>query len=148
MIIGVALVVDELSKGQHLVFRYPLSTPSSVLNSHPGRWTPLLTHPSPSIALTASTATAALLKYHNDYLSITPNNFARLFRPKSQFHNKVAADSHAHIQHRTLFLPFFAACMYISLNLPIPTRTGVGADHRRPHIHMLSLPLYRRKPRG
>ena len=31
MIIGVALVVDELHKGHRLVFRYPEATPSSVL---------------------------------------------------------------------------------------------------------------------
>ena len=35
MIIGIALVVDELHKGQRLVYRYPESVPSSVLNSKP-----------------------------------------------------------------------------------------------------------------
>jgi len=33
MIIGIALVVDELHKGQRLVCRYPEVVPSSVLNS-------------------------------------------------------------------------------------------------------------------
>lgn len=87
MIIGVALVVDELSKGQHLVFRYPLSMPSSVLNSHPG--TLFQPHLQSVFTLPHPAPRAALLKYHTDYLSISPNNFARLFRPKSQFHNKV-----------------------------------------------------------
>lgn len=66
MIIGVALVVDDLTKGQRLVFRYPISVPSSILNSH-----------------------ASVLKFHEDYLSITPDNFARLFRPKAQLFNKI-----------------------------------------------------------
>jgi hypothetical protein len=33
MIIGIALVVDELHKGQRLVYRYPESVPSSVVNA-------------------------------------------------------------------------------------------------------------------
>ena len=33
MIIGVALVVDDIRKGQRLAFRYPESVPSSVINS-------------------------------------------------------------------------------------------------------------------
>jgi len=66
MIIGVALVVDDLTKGQRLVFRYPISVPSSILNSH-----------------------ASILQFHQDYLSITPDNFARLFRPKAQLFNKI-----------------------------------------------------------
>ena len=47
MIIGAALVVDELRKGQRLAFRYPASIPSAILNSHP-----------------------ALLAFHQDYLSL------------------------------------------------------------------------------
>jgi hypothetical protein len=47
MIIGVALVVDELHKGQRLVCRYPESRPSAILNSD-----------------------SRLLKFHRDYLSI------------------------------------------------------------------------------
>ena len=47
MIIGIALVVDELHKGQRLVYRYPESVPSSVLNS-----------------------TEGLLKFHQDYQSL------------------------------------------------------------------------------
>ena len=47
MIIGIALVVDELHKGQRLVYRYPESVPSSVLNS-----------------------TEGLLKFHRDYQSL------------------------------------------------------------------------------
>ena len=47
MIIGIALVVDELHKGQRLVYRYPEAVPSSVLNS-----------------------TEGLLKFHQDYQSL------------------------------------------------------------------------------
>lgn len=36
MIVGVALVVDELHKGQRLVFRYPENIPSATLNSVDG----------------------------------------------------------------------------------------------------------------
>jgi hypothetical protein len=36
MIIGVALVVDELHKGQRLICRYPESVPSAILNSTEG----------------------------------------------------------------------------------------------------------------
>ena len=66
MIIGCALVVDELNKGPRLVVRYPESIPSTILNVN-----------------------TSLLKYHNDYLSITPENFAKLFRPKANLCNKV-----------------------------------------------------------
>ena len=67
MIIGCALVVDELNKGPRLVIRYPESIPSSILNLNNN----------------------SLLKYHNDYLSISPENFAKLFRPKLCLCNKV-----------------------------------------------------------
>lgn len=67
MIIGCALVVDELNKGPRLVIRYPESIPSSILNLNNN----------------------ALLKYHNDYLNISPENFAKLFRPKLALCNKV-----------------------------------------------------------
>lgn len=60
MIIGIALVVDELHKGPRLVCRYPPSIPSNILNFE----------------------SSNLLKYHSEYLSITPENFAKLFRPK------------------------------------------------------------------
>lgn len=66
MIIGVALVVDELHKGQRLVFRYPVSVPSAVLNS-----------------------SSALLRFHQAYLSLSPDKFAKLFRPKAALFNKV-----------------------------------------------------------
>ena len=66
MIIGIALVVDELHKGQRLVYRYPESVPSNVLNAH-----------------------EQLLKFHRDYLSLSPDNFAKLFRPKAALFNKV-----------------------------------------------------------
>ena len=33
IIIGIAFVVDELKKGQRLVFRYPEAVPSFVLNN-------------------------------------------------------------------------------------------------------------------
>ena len=66
MIIGIALVVDELHKGQRLVYRYPESIPSNVLNAH-----------------------EQLLKFHRDYLSLSPDNFAKLFRPKAALFNKV-----------------------------------------------------------
>lgn len=32
MIIGIAIVVDELHKGPRLIFRYPSSVPSNILN--------------------------------------------------------------------------------------------------------------------
>lgn len=57
MIIGIALVVDELHKGQRLVYRYPESVPSSVLNS-----------------------TAGLLKFHQDYQSLRYSNMYRRIR--------------------------------------------------------------------
>ena len=94
MIIGIALVVDELNKGQRLVCRYPESIPSYVLKSD-----------------------SRLLQFHKDYLSMrqvpnvnvsivsitiilkyilirsiflcSPDNFAKLFRPKSALFNKV-----------------------------------------------------------
>ena len=66
MIIGIALVVDELHKGQRLVYRYPESVPSSVLN-----------------------AQEQLLKFHRDYLSLSADHFAKLFRPKAALFNKV-----------------------------------------------------------
>ena len=66
MIIGAALVVDELRKGQRLAFRYPASVPSAILNSHP-----------------------ALLAFHQDYLSLSPDNFAKIFRPKAALFNKI-----------------------------------------------------------
>lgn len=66
MIIGAALVVDELRKGQRLAFRYPASIPSAILNSHP-----------------------ALLAFHQDYLSLSPDNFAKIFRPKAALFNKI-----------------------------------------------------------
>ena len=65
-VIGIALVVDELHKGQRLVYRYPESIPSNVLN-----------------------AQDQLLKFHRDYLSLSPDNFAKLFRPKAALFNKV-----------------------------------------------------------
>lgn len=33
MILGVALVVNELNKGQRMIFRYPESIPTSIINS-------------------------------------------------------------------------------------------------------------------
>ena len=66
MIIGAALVVDELRKGQRLAFRYPASVPSAILNSHP-----------------------SLLAFHQDYLSLSPDNFAKIFRPKAALFNKI-----------------------------------------------------------
>jgi hypothetical protein len=66
MIIGIALVVDELNKGPRLAFRYPESIPSSSLYSdHNYR------------------------KFHKEYLSISPDNFAKLFRPRPSFNNKI-----------------------------------------------------------
>lgn len=66
MIIGIALVVDELHKGPRLVCRYPEAIPSSILN-----------------------AGEELLGFHKDYVSLSPDNFARLFRPKAAMFNKV-----------------------------------------------------------
>mmetsp|Transcript_22496 Transcript_22496/g.32851 ORF Transcript_22496/g.32851 Transcript_22496/m.32851 type:complete len:723 (+) Transcript_22496:106-2274(+) len=66
MIIGVALVVDDIRKGQRLVFRYPEAVPSSVINYGEN-----------------------FLKFHKDYLALSPDNFARLFRPNHSMFNKV-----------------------------------------------------------
>ena len=63
MIIGVALVVDEVHKGQKLVYRYPESIPSALFDL----------------------SNEALVKFHRDYLSFSPDNFAKLLRPKSAF---------------------------------------------------------------
>eukprot|EP00596_Hydrurales_sp_CCMP1899_P003461 CAMPEP_0119037084 /NCGR_PEP_ID=MMETSP1177-20130426/5198_1 /TAXON_ID=2985 /ORGANISM="Ochromonas sp, Strain CCMP1899" /LENGTH=873 /DNA_ID=CAMNT_0006997833 /DNA_START=22 /DNA_END=2640 /DNA_ORIENTATION=+ len=65
-VIGIAIVVDELHKGQRLVCRYPESVPAAVLNS-----------------------TEELLKFHEEYLSLSPDNFAKLFRPKASLFNKI-----------------------------------------------------------
>ena len=66
MIIGVALIVDELHKGHRLVFRYPEATPSFALF-----------------------AGELMLHFHEEYLSLSPDDFARLFKPKPAFFNKV-----------------------------------------------------------
>ena len=65
MIVGIALVVHEPKKGQRLAFRYPESVPSFVLNS-----------------------SESLLRFHNEYLSLTPDQFAKIFRPKSSLFNR------------------------------------------------------------
>ena len=62
-----ALVVDEVHKGQKLVYRYPESIPSALFDL----------------------SNEALVKFHRDYLSFSPDNFAKLFRPKSAFFGKV-----------------------------------------------------------
>ena len=67
MIIGVALVVDDLNKGQKLVYRYPESIPSALFDL----------------------SNEALVKFHRDYLSFSPDNFAKLFRPKASYYNQV-----------------------------------------------------------
>lgn len=66
MIIGVALVVDEFHKGQRLVFRYPEAHPSFALFSG-----------------------EVMMRFHEEYLALSPDNFARLFRPKPAFFNKI-----------------------------------------------------------
>ena len=66
MIIGVSLVVDDLQKGQKLVYRYPEAPPASIVESK-----------------------SPLMKYYNDYLCFAPDNFAKLFRPKADLFNKV-----------------------------------------------------------
>ena len=50
MIIGVALVVDEVHKNQKLVYRYPESIPSALFDL----------------------SNEALVKFHRDYLSFSP----------------------------------------------------------------------------
>ena len=67
MIIGVSLVVDDLQKGQKLVFRYPEALPSVILDS----------------------ANDALIGLYMDYLNFKPDNFAKLFRPQAGLFNKV-----------------------------------------------------------
>lgn len=66
MIIGVALVVDEFHKGQRLVLRYPEANPSFALFSG-----------------------ETMMRFHEEYLSLSPDKFARLFRPKPAFFNRV-----------------------------------------------------------
>eukprot|EP00601_Ochromonadales_sp_CCMP2298_P033883 CAMPEP_0173370408 /NCGR_PEP_ID=MMETSP1144-20121109/26675_1 /TAXON_ID=483371 /ORGANISM="non described non described, Strain CCMP2298" /LENGTH=127 /DNA_ID=CAMNT_0014321967 /DNA_START=24 /DNA_END=404 /DNA_ORIENTATION=+ len=66
MILGVALVVNELDKGHRMVFRYPESIPSSVLASNSG-----------------------LVKIYEQYFSMSTENLAKLFRPKMSLTNKV-----------------------------------------------------------
>ena len=67
MIIGVALVVDDLSKGEKMVFRYPESVPSALFDL----------------------SNEALVKFHRDYISFSPDNFAKLFRPKAALANTI-----------------------------------------------------------
>jgi hypothetical protein len=71
MIIGVALVVDELHKGQRLVFRYPGSLPSHIFRGRGG------------------CVMQGIEKLYNQYFSIGPDNFAKLFRPKVGLFNKI-----------------------------------------------------------
>lgn len=66
MILGVALVVDEFHKGHRLVFRYPEAPPSFALFSG-----------------------EIMMKFHEEFMSMSPDNFARLFRPKPAFFNKI-----------------------------------------------------------
>ena len=66
MIIGIALVVDDLRKGPKLVCRYPTSVPSTALNG-----------------------SEDLNIFHNEYLSISPENFAKFFRPKPTLMNNI-----------------------------------------------------------
>jgi len=66
-LLGIALVVDDANKGQRLVFRYPP-----------------LPRLSPYSATGKSTSTSlALYRCAKDFLNLTPEVFARLFRPKS-----------------------------------------------------------------
>lgn len=67
MIIGIALVIDESQKGPRLVFRYPWSVPSNILNSYED-----------------------LNQLHRDYLSISSEQFAKFFRPKNSLINKIS----------------------------------------------------------
>lgn len=59
MIIGISLVVEELHKNPRLIFRYPPSVPSSILNDYED-----------------------LITFHNEYFSLAPDQVAKLFRPK------------------------------------------------------------------
>jgi hypothetical protein len=63
MIIGVALVVDDIRKGQRLAFRYPESVPSFVINT--GEVDDI------SHCLTSfSNIDDSLLQFHESYLSL------------------------------------------------------------------------------
>lgn len=87
MLLGIALVVEELHKGQRLVFRYPEALPSTLLN---------LQTSSPQLF-------QALLKLYHDYQSLSPDNFARLFKRKKNASSsqllEVAIDDLKYISH-------------------------------------------------
>lgn len=68
MILGIALVVNELHKGQKMVFRYPESIPSTISNE-PSR--------------------KGLIKLYKEYFSLSQENFAKLFRSKNSLCHKV-----------------------------------------------------------
>lgn len=59
MLIGIALVVDELNKGPRLVIRYPFSTTQVVIKSSEN------------------------LRYYTDYLNIRYNLSLTLIAPRS-----------------------------------------------------------------
>eukprot|EP01032_Pedospumella_encystans_P018954 gene18954-21562_t len=67
MILGISLVVNELNKGQRMVYRYPESIPQSV----------------------GSGANKGLIKLYEQYFSFSLENLAKLFRPKNALYNKI-----------------------------------------------------------
>ena len=78
MIVGIALVVDELRKGERLIMRYPPSIgypPSLNANANANAGN----HSSHN----------ALSAFHEEYTRTSPANFAKLFRTKPALHNKV-----------------------------------------------------------
>lgn len=109
MIIGIALVVDELHKGQRLVCRYPESIPSSILNSNEGLLKFHQEYHSLRCVLCANIVCTVITRFvlawctfrflwlifficglllvskPTDY---SPDNFAKLFRPKATLFNK------------------------------------------------------------
>jgi hypothetical protein len=76
VIIGIALVVEELHKGPRLAFRYPSSIPSNILNDN-----------------------EELVQFHEEYLGMSPEHFAKFFRPKTSFCNELVELTLHHIHH-------------------------------------------------
>lgn len=107
LLLGIALVVDDAKKGQHLVFRYPAlrdhyrslpvysSSTATTTGTIKGQGIP------PSISSTFSfsangtssssssaTFAAAIARCETEFHQLTPEVFARLFRPKASLCGK------------------------------------------------------------
>ncbi|KAG5186034.1 nitrogen permease regulator of amino acid transport activity 3-domain-containing protein [Tribonema minus] len=114
MIIGIALVVDDISKGQRLVFRYP-----------PKEQRPLITG-----TVDASVAANTAAEFH----SIDSDTFAKLFRPKSILCKQtleVVIDQIRHVaawQQRS-----FALALFISYPTEVKFEAAHGCSSAQDH---------------